>query len=564
MSSFSISQKQLNDIAKGKPIQISYSGLSSNAPNVSIQGLGMPSVNRIKRALREQRGARLKLTPDEITSIKTTLKGGNFLDDLKNAFDPQKNGVAQAFAPDGAAEKFGKSLARPAIKGAANLGVGGLMTLAGSPEFAPFVSPFVSMAIDKGLDKANLGFGLKEGADWHRVRMRNMRNTLKGSKEAKDKMARIRSMRKGSKGGNILDQQFSINEAKDTIKKLFGGELGGVDEGAGIAEDVVRAFTVKKTGKGMKGCGTPILDQQFSINEAKDALGKIFGFGVSPAMVKELKGHMADLFSGQLDRRKAVSLANKVFKHGTDLLHLPSVKMAGGALSLNWLTDKLKSGAKQIFELAKPAIKIAGQTGISYVKPLATEALKGIASSYGIDPEMASLAANIAAETGSQIANVGLDKVTKKAPKAPQKPSMAKTFDSREDAQHSSRSSDDINEEILVLPSRKSKRDLKGGSFYGGANPALYPFRESANLPQGLISMYGGAMREDFGNLLNMDHPSMTPFIQAPNLPQGLISVYGGSFRGYGTPILDQKFSVNEAKNFLTKDVKKLFGGSFQ
>jgi hypothetical protein len=549
MSSFSISQKQLNDIAKGKPIQISYSGLSSNAPNVSIQGLGMPSVNRIKRALREQRGARLKLTPDEITSIKTTLKGGNFLDDLKNAFDPQKNGVAQAFAPDGAAEKFGKSLARPAIKGAANLGVGGLMTLAGSPEFAPFVSPFVSMAIDKGLDKANLGFGIK-----------------KGSKAAKDKMARIRSMRKGSKGGNILDQQFSINEAKDTIKKLFGGELGGVDEGAGIGEDVVRTFTVKKTGKGMKGCGSSsgILDQQFSINEAKDALGKIFGFGVSPARVKELKGHMVDLFSGQLDRRKAVSLANKVFKHGTDLLHLPSVKMAGGALSLNWLTDKLKSGAKQIFELAKPAIKVAGQTGISYVKPLATEALKGIASSYGIDPSMASLAANIASETGSQIANVGLDSITKKAPKkAPQTPSMASNkLDSRSDAQHSSRSLDTPQPRGSEGSRNKRTRGSEG-SFYGGANPALYPFRESANLPQGLISMYGGAMREDFGNLLNMDHPSMTPFIQAPNLPQGLISVYGGSFRGYGTPILDQKFSVNEAKNFLTKDVKKLFGGSF-
>jgi phage shock protein PspC (stress-responsive transcriptional regulator) len=511
MSSFSVSQKQLNDIAKGKPVQMSYASLSSSSPNMTIHGLGMPTLSKIRRAIKEQRGARLKLTPEQIASIKTTLKGGNFLDDLKNTFDPKKNGVAAAFAPDGAAERFGKSLARPAIKGTANIATGALLSALGNPELAPFAAPFVSMAIDKGLDKANLGFGVK-----------------KGSAEMKAKMAKLRAMR--SKGG----------------------ELGGVSEGYGIAEDVVKAFTKGKGvlggKKGMRGCGTPILDQQFSINEARDALGKMFGFGVPPKMVKELKSQMTDLFSGHMTAPKAKSLAAKVFKHGVDILNLPSIKMAGGAFGLSSLTDAIKSGARQLFELAKPVVKLAGQTGISYVKPLATEALKGIASSYGIDPAIASLAANIGSETGSQLANAGLNQITKKAPQQP-KMTINKLDGS---AQHSA--------EPKAAPakgktSRSSVRTSKGGSILDqqfSLNQAKDTLRD----------IFGGEIRTDMGHLLNMAHPSATPFSPPANLPQGKIS--GGSFRGYGTPILDQKFSVNEAKQFLTKDVKKLFGGAMR
>ena len=517
MSSFSVSQKQLNDIAKGKPVQMSYASLSSSSPNMTIHGLGMPTLSKIRRAIKEQRGARLKLTPEQIASIKTTLKGGNFLDDLKNTFDPQKNGVAAAFAPDGAAERFGKSLARPAIKGTANIATGALLTALGNPELAPFAAPFVGLAIDKGLDKANLGFGVK-----------------KGSAEMKAKMAKLRAMRKSK-----------------------GGELGGVSEGYGIAEDVVKAFTKGKGvlggKKGMRGCGTPILDQQFSINEARDALGKMFGFGVPPKMVKELKSQMTDLFSGHMTAPKAKSLAAKVFKHGADILHLPSIKMAGGAFGLSSLTDAIKSGARQLFELAKPVVKLAGQTGISYMKPLATEALKGIASSYGIDPSIAELAANIGSETGSQIANAGLNQITKKAPKAPQQPKM--TINKLEgSAQHSA--------EPKAAPakgktSRSTVRTSKGGSILD----SQFSINQAKDT---LRDMFGGELRTDMGHLLNMAHPSMTPFSPPSNLPQGKIS--GGSFRGYGrgTPILDQKASVNEIKHFLTKDVKKLFGGAMR
>jgi phage shock protein PspC (stress-responsive transcriptional regulator) len=516
MSNFSVSQKQLNDIAKGKPVQMSYASLSSSSPNMSIQGLGMPTLSKIRRAIKEQRGARLKLTPEQIASIKTTLKGGNFLDDLKKTFDPKQNGVAAAFAPDGAAERFGKSLARPAIKGVSNVALGALLTAAGNPEVAPFVAPFASMAIDKALDKANLGFGVK-----------------KGSAEAKAKMAKIRAMRKSK-----------------------GGELGGVSEGYGIAEDVVKLFTKGKGvlggKKGMRGCGTPILDQQFSINEARDALGKMFGFGVPPKMVKELKSQMTDLFSGHMTAPKAKSLAAKVFKHGVDILNLPSIKIAGGAFGLSSLTDAIKSGARQLFELAKPAIKLAGQTGISYVKPLATEALKGIASSYGIDPTLANLAANIASETAGSAANAGLSQITTKSPKAPQQPKM--TINKLEgSAQHSA--------EPKAAPKGKTSRSTVRTSKGGSILDEQFSINQARDT---LRDMFGGELRTDMGHLLNINHPSMTPFSQPSNLPQGKIS--GGSFRGYGsgTPILDQRFSVNEAKQFLTKDIKKLFGGAMR
>jgi hypothetical protein len=103
--------------------------------------------------------------------------------------------------------------------------------------------------------------------------------------------------------------------------------------------------------------------------------------------------------------------------------------------------------------------------------------------------------------------------------------------------------------------SRSSVRTSKGGSILD----SQFSINEARDT---LRDMFGGELRTDMGHLLNMAHPSATPFSPPANLPQGKIS--GGSFRGYGTPLLDQRFSVNEAKQFLTKDVKKLFGGAMR
>jgi hypothetical protein len=60
-------------------------------------------------------------------------QGEGIIDDLKNAFDPKKNGVAKAFEPGGSAEKFGREVGHygiPALTGAlggvAGTALGGL------------------------------------------------------------------------------------------------------------------------------------------------------------------------------------------------------------------------------------------------------------------------------------------------------------------------------------------------------------------------------------------------------------------------------------------------------
>jgi hypothetical protein len=43
------------------------------------------------------------------------MKGGDIFSDMKNAFDPNRNGVAQAFSPGGPAEQLGKQVASELI-----------------------------------------------------------------------------------------------------------------------------------------------------------------------------------------------------------------------------------------------------------------------------------------------------------------------------------------------------------------------------------------------------------------------------------------------------------------
>ena len=116
---------------------------------------------------------------------------------VAKAFDPQQNGVAEAFKPGGSAERFGldrlqdlRNNYRPLI----HAGVGTAITgLTGVPLSGTLAGQMgLNQKIDEGLDRANLGFGLK-GCGKKRF--------VKGSAEAKAYMASIR--KKKSSGGMI-------------------------------------------------------------------------------------------------------------------------------------------------------------------------------------------------------------------------------------------------------------------------------------------------------------------------------------------------------------------------
>ena len=113
-------------------------------------------------------------------------QGEGFIDDLKNAFDPKKNGVAKAFEPGGSAEKFGREVGHygiPALTGAlgglAGTALGGLATGGAGGEFAGGV--------------AGSALGSKAGQEINKMAGLGFK---KGSQEAKDHMARIRAMRR--------------------------------------------------------------------------------------------------------------------------------------------------------------------------------------------------------------------------------------------------------------------------------------------------------------------------------------------------------------------------------
>jgi len=137
--------------------------------------------------------------------------GEGILDDLRNAFDPNRNGVAKAFDPkqNGAAKTFGnvgqvlRNNLRPIIHGIADSGIS---ALTGVPLSGSVIGQLgVNKGIDKGLDKMNLGFGLKRKPRF-----------AKGSQEAKDFMASLRAKR-GSKGSGITPGPPSRGVITDPI-----------------------------------------------------------------------------------------------------------------------------------------------------------------------------------------------------------------------------------------------------------------------------------------------------------------------------------------------------------
>ena len=159
--------------------------------------------------------------------------GEGILDDLRNAFDPNRNGVAKAFdpkqngvakafAPGGSAQQFGNNILqglRNNIRPIIHTGVdSGISALTEVPLSGTVIGQLgLNSAIDKGLDKANLGFGLKP-----------RRRFEKGSQEAKEYMASLRKMRGKGLVRNAIDDVEELGTAiKKQSRRLRGRGIPG-------------------------------------------------------------------------------------------------------------------------------------------------------------------------------------------------------------------------------------------------------------------------------------------------------------------------------------------------
>jgi hypothetical protein len=81
-------------------------------------------------------------------------KGGSVLGDLKKAFDPKKNGVANAF-------NSVKSTVAPYIRPAITQGLAaGIDAVTGSP-IGTLATPGIQSGVNAALDRANIGIGIR-------------------------------------------------------------------------------------------------------------------------------------------------------------------------------------------------------------------------------------------------------------------------------------------------------------------------------------------------------------------------------------------------------------------
>lgn len=294
----------------------------------------------------------------------------------------------------------------------------------------------------------------------------------------------------------------------------------------------------------------------YGVNKALDKAN--LGFGVGKEELKKIKSMMVQHLKPHLEQKKHIlPLVNKVFKHGDAILDMDEIPIKGGKISLKHIGREIIKGAKKIFHHAKPVIKHFGEKAIEHLKPLAKEAISGVAQSYGIDPTLADVGTSMLVDYGEKKAHRGLDKYLTK--EASQTPEYAlhhhgnKILDTLQN-----RGSDYINEyvpemyrdsanQILTEHVGHHRQTLEESNPFGGMGTrGLYGGRvglvrrvytDDEKYP--VVVSGGFLLQNHMGTLLDYTNPAMRPYIYPPNTPQGVKSGgsftgYGGSFRGYG------------------------------
>ena len=106
----------------------------------------------------KKRGGKLKKgsaeMKEKMARLRSMRKGGDILGNLRKAFDPKQNGVAKAF-------NQAKTTVAPYIRPAITQGIAaGIDMMTGTP-IGSIATPGISRAVNSGLDRANIGVGLR-------------------------------------------------------------------------------------------------------------------------------------------------------------------------------------------------------------------------------------------------------------------------------------------------------------------------------------------------------------------------------------------------------------------
>ena len=548
-----LTKKQLNKLMKGDAVQLSHSILQTMHPDL-MSSFGHPLIKKITRAVREGRGVRIQLKPEEREVLGGKINWNKVGHDIKSGL---KTGA--------------KAVARPLIHGAVT-GLTGLATTAiGNPELAPFIAPVANYAVDRALDKAHLGFGSRGKKERGRPRkliskMGLGKNNIhidfndKGAESESDSDSDDDMKACGGSfttGGTLKSflktkiwdkipasmHQPLIDLGNASIKQAgFGGSFTG-----GSLKDMLKHKIWDKIPDKFH---QPLIDLgKASIKQAGFGVGKKEVAKVKSLLVNYLKPHVPQGI------KDAKSIADVMFKHGH---HAMDSHVVGGKL---W--HKIKHGAKTIYNYAKPVVKYAGEHAIKmateYAKPALEEALGAVASSYGIDPSLAKMGSDMMINAGTELAQNKLNEYTTYNP--------SQTPEQFYGNMHNDVLTTLQNKSSKIPSSISKSQSLPHYTDYippssissassSSANPILHDRHHTMVNTHGEHSLTGLGMRRmhrklynvdgrvepmilggymiqtHMGTLLDHTNPAMTPFIQPPNLPQGQVS--GGSFRGYG------------------------------
>lgn len=515
-----LTAKQLKKMMSGSPVQLSHGVISSLHPEV-LTSFGEPLMKKISTAVRLGKGVRVHLKDHEREVL-----GGKI--------DWKKVGKS--------AKAVGKMVARPLISGATNALVGAATTAIGQPELAPFVAPLATTMVNKALDKAHLGFGAKE--ELKKLIRKTSGVAKKVSSPAMfglhDQIAHVATPI-FDKAKVLQPAMFGLHDqiahvASPIVDKIVdkAKEVAGTGKrGRPRKHPIVLECAVKRPrGRPRKG-GAMKLMRKKSGDDSESDEDEIKPKHIKKMLMIHFGPHVHSIGN-------AKELANVMMEHGPDALdHHP----LGGSLS-----SMVKKGAKKLYHYAKPVIKYFGEQAIQHGKEYAKEgledALGSLASSYGVDPSVVKMGTSAFLDAGEELAKKQLAKHTTGGPSQTPEHAMNRLHaDSMQSLQNkSSTKSPSLISKSAHLPAPEPH--MMGPSYASSPSPSLLSgWGMKLHTSSGKVPLiYGGAVQEHMGLLLDHTNPAWLPYHTPPNLPQGQVS--GGSFLGaYG--------------------VKRKYGGSF-
>ena len=483
-----LSQRQLNNLIKGRPVQISHSSLTSSSPNVAMEQLSDSLRKKIERAVKETRGCRVQLSPEEAMAVKTSLSGGKIKmpSSLKQASKKLESGgkikmpsslkrvgkslegaakaVDKGFKQKIVDSGVGKQMAKELIDIGANVvlpaALGGVSMLAGDPtgKSGEMLGQIAGMQIDKAAER--YGYGIKG------KQLKAIKDKMTEMFKPLGKQARQLTTKVFKEGDVVLDlPEVSIRGGKINMKSLNK--------------------TLKKGAKELWREAKPVL--------------KYFG-------------------------EEAIKMAEPLIEEGL-------------------------SAVAQSYGVPPPIADAGAKTLVSVGKAKAQRGLdKYVYKGKSQSPQMAvDKASALVQERGNQYIEKakmkGLESIQKYVPPEQRDLATQKLLEQTNRAEKALENKVEQAEDFLQKQVAMKKKKQEGSGMCGRgrkigrvmlSNSSVIPLTTGGAIV-GSLERIG--MRNDMSTLLSPYHPAVQTFHERPALPQGQIS--GGSFRGYGTLEMD-------------------------